>query len=63
MIIDIETGHIHIRDARPILGTAELTITPARAREIAAELDAEGRHTVVAEGLRRAARQAETPIG
>ncbi|MUL61205.1 hypothetical protein B5P44_01225 [Mycobacterium sp. CBMA 213] len=60
MFIDIAPGCIVIHDAGSILGHSDdLQVSPERARQIAAELDAKGEHTVAAEGLRRAADQAE----
>ena len=60
MLVDITPGCIVIRDAHSVLGHSEdLQVSPDRARVIAAELDAKGEHAVAAEGLRRAADQAE----
>ncbi len=60
MFVDISPGRITIHDAESVLGRSEdLHVAPDRARMIAAELDAKGEHTVAAEGLRRAADQAE----
>lgn len=60
MFVDIAPGCITIHDGHAMLGyDGDLRVSPDRAREIAAELDAKGEHTVAAEGLRRAADQAE----
>jgi hypothetical protein len=60
MIMDIEPGCITIRDAESILGiTEDQQVSPDRAREIAADLEAEGKHTVAAACLCRAANQVE----
>jgi hypothetical protein len=60
MIVDIEPGKVTVRDAESILGIVnDRTLTPPQARLIAADLDRKGEHTVAAEGLRRAADQAE----
>lgn len=60
MITDIEPGLVIVRDAQSILGhTDTLRLTPAATRTLADRLEIEGKHTVAAEGLRRAADQAE----
>ncbi len=59
-IVDIEPGLVIVRDAESILGhTDTLQLTPDATRELAERLQSEGKHTVAAEGLRRAAEQAE----
>ncbi|MFA5709288.1 hypothetical protein [Mycolicibacterium sp.] len=63
MIIDLDTerGKVVVRNAQAILGIVnDLHLTPHEARIIAEDLDSKGEHTVAAEGLRRAADQAET---
>lgn len=60
MIIDIEPGLVTIRDAEAILNlTLPVTLTPNQTRIIAMRLMNKGEHTVAAEGLFRAADQAE----
>lgn len=60
MIIDIAIGLVTIRDAEDVLGHSDvLRLDPVATRELSDRLDAEGSHTVAAEGLRRAAAQAE----
>lgn len=60
MIVDIKPGEIVVRDAQTVLGiTNDLYLTPPQARVIATNLEARGEHTTAAEGLRRAADQAE----
>lgn len=60
MIVDIAPGLVTIRDAESILGlTIPATVTPDQARIIAEKLMREGEHTVAADGLLRAAEQAE----
>ena len=60
MIVDIEPGMVTIRAAEAILGlTLDVTLTPNQARLVVAHLETEGKHTVAAEGLHRAADQAE----
>lgn len=61
MIINIVEGHVAVRNAQEVLGLEnEVTLTPDETRTYAAKLEREGRHTVAAEGLRRAADQAES---
>jgi len=63
MIVDIEPGMVTIRAAEAILGlTLDVTLTPNQARLVVAHLETEGKHTVAAEGLFRAADQAEKGI-
>jgi hypothetical protein len=60
MIVDVASGFVTIRDAEVILGILnDLTVTPNQARMVAQNLINEGNHTVAAEGLMRAADQAE----
>ena len=60
MIVDVASGFVTIRDAEVILGIVnDLTVTPNQARMVAQNLINEGNHTVAAEGLMRAADQAE----
>lgn len=60
MIVDVKPGVVTIRDAEAILGlTLDVTLTPNQTRIIAARLMNQGIHTVAAEGLLRAADQAE----
>lgn len=60
MIVDVSSGFVTIRDAEVILGIVnDLTVTPNQARMVAQNLINEGNHTVAAEGLMRAADQAE----
>ena len=60
MIVDVEPGQITIRDAESILGIVnDLSLTPNQTRLIAEHLIGEGKHTVAAEGMLRAADQAE----
>jgi len=60
MIVDVSSGFVTIRDAEVILGIVNpLTVTPNQARMVAQNLINEGNHTVAAEGLMRAADQAE----
>lgn len=60
MIVDVSAGFVTIRDAEVILGILnDLTVTPNQARMVAQNLINEGNHTVAAEGLMRAADQAE----
>jgi FtsP/CotA-like multicopper oxidase with cupredoxin domain len=60
MIVDIEPGLVIVRDGQSILGhTDTLRLAPAETRDLADQLENEGKHTVAAEGLRRAADQAE----
>lgn len=60
MIVDVASGFVTIRDAEAILGIVnDLTVTPNQARMVAQNLINEGNHTVAAEGLMRAADQAE----
>lgn len=60
MIVDIEPGVVTIRDAEAILNlTLPVTLTPDQTRIIARNLMEKGEHTVAAEGLFRAADQAE----
>lgn len=62
-IVDIEPGLVIVRDAESILGHTEtLRLAPNATRELAEQLQREGLHTVAAEGLRRAADQAETML-
>ena len=61
MIVDIEPGMVTIRNAEAILGISnDLTLTPNQTRLVAMRLMHKGEHTVAAEGLYRAADQAET---
>jgi len=60
VIVDIEPGMVTIRDAEAILGlTLDVTLTPNQTRLVAMRLMHKGEHTVAAEGLVRAADQAE----
>lgn len=62
MIIDTDTvpGELVIRDAATILGVDDdLHLSPDQARNLAADLERRGEHTVAAEGLRRAADHVE----
>lgn len=60
MIVDIAPGVVTIRDAEAeLVLTLDTTLTPHQARLIAEHLEREGLHTVAAEGLFRAADQAE----
>jgi len=60
MIVDIEPGMVTIRNAEAILGISNaLTLTPNQTRLVAMRLMHKGEHTVAAEGLVRAADQAE----
>ncbi|MUM03235.1 hypothetical protein B5P44_00160 [Mycobacterium sp. CBMA 213] len=60
MIVDIELGLVIVRDGQSILGhTDTLRLTPDETRALAERLENEGLHTVAAEGLRRAADQAD----
>jgi len=60
MVVDTKPGVVVVRDAEPILGiTHELTLTPHQAWLLSERLEAEGEHTVAADGLRRAAVDAE----
>jgi len=60
VIVDVASGFVTIRDAEVILGIGNpLTVTPNQARMVAQNLINEGTHTVAAEGLMRAADQAE----
>jgi len=60
VIVDVSSGFVTIRDAEVILGIVnDLTVTPNQARMVAQNLINEGNHTVAAEGLMRAADQAE----
>lgn len=60
MILEITPGIVIIRDAQAELGlTLDATVTPDQARILAGNLMREGKHTVAAEGLLRAADQAE----
>jgi hypothetical protein len=60
VIVDVASGFVTIRDAEVILGIVnDLTVTPNQARMVAQNLINEGTHTVAAEGLMRAAEQAE----
>lgn len=62
MIVDTDSapGKVVVRDAKAVLNlTLETHLTPDQARTVAAKLEAEGEHTVAAEGLRRAADEAE----
>lgn len=63
MIIDTKPGQVTIRDAESILGDSDVrSLDPDATRELADRLETEGKHTVAAEGLRRAADRAETMI-
>jgi hypothetical protein len=63
MIVDIEPGKVIVREAAAVLGIVnDVTLTPDQARLVAESLDREGSHTVAAEGLRRAADQAENRL-
>ena len=60
MIVDIEPGLVIARDGQSILGHSKtLRMTPSETHELARRLDREGIHTHAADGLRRAADQAE----
>lgn len=62
MITDTATypGYVFVRDAQAELDiTLDARLTPDQARVIADNLEREGTHTVAAEGLRRAADDAE----
>ena len=62
MIVDLDRypGFVAIRDAEAKLGlTLEVKVSPSQARALADRLEAEGVHTVAADGLRRAADDAE----
>lgn len=60
MIVDIAPGVVTVRDAEKELElTLDVTLTPGQARAIARNLRDAGKHTVAAEGLFRAADQAE----
>lgn len=60
MIVDIEPGQVTVRDADDILGHIDtLTLTPSATRDLAEQLEQEGKHTIAAEGLRRPADQAD----
>lgn len=62
MITDTDTypGYVFVRDAQAELNvTLDTRLTPEQARVIAGNLEREGKHTVAAEGLRRAADDAE----
>ena len=60
MIVDIEPGMVTIRNAEAILGISNaLTLTPNQTRLVAMRLMHKGEHTFAAEGLYRAADQAE----
>lgn len=61
MIVDIDTepGMVFVRDSQHITGlTLDVRFTPAQARAYADGLHKDG-HTVAADGLRRAAAEAE----
>lgn len=60
MLTEIAAGSIDIRNAADVLGHSEaLDVSPAQARQLAADLDLRGRHPTEAERLRAAADQAE----
>ncbi|CPW71927.1 hypothetical protein [Mycobacteroides abscessus] len=60
MLTDVTAGFIDIRNAADVLGHSEaLGVSPAQARQLAAELDLRGRRPAEAERLRAAADQAE----
>ena len=60
MIVTIDPGQITVSDADEILGHSDtLALTPAATRDLAEQLEQEGKHTIAAEGLRRAANQAD----
>lgn len=62
MITDTDTypGYVFVREAQAELNvTLDARLTPEQARVIAGKLEREGKHTVAAEGLRRAADDAE----
>ncbi|MCC9179489.1 MULTISPECIES: hypothetical protein [Mycolicibacterium] len=62
VIADTDTypGYVFVRDAQAELNvTLDARLTPDQARVIAGNLEREGKHTVAAEGLRRAADEAE----
>lgn len=60
MVVDTKAGVVVVREAESILGiTHELTLTPHQAWMLGEKLEAEGEHTVAADGLRRAAVDAE----
>ncbi len=64
MVIDLDAdpGRVVVRAPDEVLGIQynDAHLTADQARAIAANLDARGEHTVIAEGLRRAADQAES---
>ncbi|MGI6797693.1 hypothetical protein [Gordonia sihwensis] len=58
-VINTRPGEVTITDAESILGHSRpLTLTPDKAIDLANQLEADGTHTVAAEGIRRAAAQA-----
>lgn len=60
MLIEVTPGSIDIRSAADILGHGDASdVSPAQARQLAADLDLRGRHPAEAERLRAAADQAE----
>lgn len=62
MITDTDTypGYVFVRDAQVELNVSlDARLTPDQARVIADKLEREGTHTVAAQGLRRAADDAE----
>lgn len=62
MIVDLDyrPGMVFVRDSQAVLGiTSDVLLTPDQARVIARKLEAEGKHTVAAAGLMRAADDAE----
>lgn len=62
MIVDLdyEPGKVLIKDAESVLGvTLDTLLTPGQVRAVARNLEAEGKHTVAAAGLFRAADDAE----
>lgn len=63
VIVDIEPGLVICRDGQSVLGHSDtLRLNPDETRALADRLDREGLHTVAAEGLRRAADQADRKL-
>lgn len=62
MIIDLDAvpGCVTVRGPDEALGTAnDVVLTPRQARNYADKLDGDGLHTVIANGLRNAAAEAQ----
>ncbi|BBY54113.1 hypothetical protein H7J07_05745 [Mycobacterium koreense] len=58
--LDFERGKVLVKDSEHILGLIhDVLLTPDQVRAVARNLEAEGKHTVAAAGLFKAADDAE----